>query len=147
MQDFDFKQFEPFLFLLIGLVAVLIPIIKKNPSVSLKDTGERVEGIIYKLEQGTNRNSDFEKSSSIMDKVTVRFVTKKDEWITSEVKQPFALFFTRQYKPGDKVDVYYDPINPSNFYVDTKQSELAARIIIAVVGLIFCLIGLYKLYA
>ncbi|MBG9377278.1 DUF3592 domain-containing protein [Panacibacter sp. DH6] len=145
MQDFDFKQFEPFLFLIIGLVAVIISTIKRNRSISLKDTGERVEGIIYKLEQSGNRNSDLESSSSTMDKITVRFVTKKQEWITSEIKQPFALFFTGQYKPGDKVEVYYDPTDPANFYVDTKQSELVARIVITVVGLIFCLIGLYKL--
>jgi Protein of unknown function (DUF3592) len=146
MQDFDFKQWEPFLFLLIGLVAFLIPIIKKNRSISLKETGERVEGIIYELEQNTNHHSDADHTSSVMDKVTVRFVTKKEEWITAEIKQPFTLFFTGQYKPGDRIDVYYDPINPSNFYVDTKQSELIARVIIAIVGLFFCLIGIYKLY-
>ena len=120
MQNFDFRLLEPFLYLLIGLIAVLLPIIRRNQSISLKDTGEKVEGIVYDLGRYPYRFSDFENSVSVKDKVTIRFLTKKDEWITSDLKQPFTLFFTGQYKQGDKVEVYYDPINPTNFYVDNK---------------------------
>lgn len=146
MEDFNLKQFEPYLFLLTGLGVVIYALFKSNRSTNLKYTGEKVEGIVYELGQAPNSKSDFESTSPVMDKVTVRFVTKKKEWITSDLKQPFALFFTGQYKPGDKLDVYYDPGNPSNFYVDSKQSENAVRILFAVVGLTFCLIGLYKLF-
>jgi hypothetical protein len=38
-----------------------------------------------------------------MDKVTVGFVTKSKEWVTADIEQAFATFFTGQYKPGEKV--------------------------------------------
>ncbi len=82
-----------------------------------------------------------------MNKVTVRFVTKEQEWITGEMKQEFAIFFTGQYKAGETVDVYYDPAKPSNFFIETGQSENKARLFIAAIGMIFCLIGLYQLFA
>lgn len=144
MQDFDLKQLEPFFFVALGMAALFFAALKKGRASALKDTGEKVEGNIYDIEQGFGSRTGFDSSVSKSDKITVRFVTKKGEWVTSELKQPFALFFTGQYKPGDKIDVYYDPINPSAFYTDTRQSELINRVLIAFVGIIFCLIGLAK---
>lgn len=146
MQSLDFSQYEPMLFVVVGLIALLIPIIKRDSALKLKESGVKAEGIIYKQEIDSRNNSDFENSSSSMDKVIVRFVTKDSEWITSEIKQPFALFFSGQYKPGDKVDIYYDPKKPTDFHLDTKQSDLAGRILFAIIGLIFFFIGLYKLF-
>ena len=82
-----------------------------------------------------------------MDKVTVRFVTKNKEWITGNLKQEFAIFFTGQYKIGESVEVYYDPKNPSDFFVDTKQSGKTGRLLLAAIGVIFFLIGVYQLFS
>jgi len=139
-------QFEPYFFLLIGLATLLYSILKKTNRSSLKDSGEKSEGIVYELGQAPNYTTDYNRPSNVKDKVTIRFVTKKDEWITADINQPFALFFTGQYKPGKKVDVYYDRENPSTFFVDTKQSETLARVLVALIGLIFCSVSLYMLY-
>lgn len=141
MSDFDFSKLQPLIFTLLGVIVLLIAIFKRTKS-NLKTIGLRTEGIVYTL--GCSNNSD--DSSNIKDKITVRFVTNKKEWITGNIKQDFAVYFTKQYKEGETVDVYYDPANPSNFYVDTKQSEITGRILFAIIGLIFCAIGLYQLF-
>ncbi len=56
------------------------------------------------------------------------------------------MFYYRQYKVGDKVKVYYDKNNPSNFYVETKQSEMIGRLMFAAIGLGFFLVGLYGIF-
>ena len=145
MQDFDFNALQPYIFTLVGIVLVLIAVLKKASSSDLKQSGLKTEGIVYALEHQANNNRSIHNSLNIKDKVIVRFVTANKEWITGHIKQEFALFFTGQYKEGQSVDVYYDPKNPANFFVDTKQSESASRILFTVVGLVFCLVGLYQL--
>jgi hypothetical protein len=145
MAEFDFTQIEPFIFLAAGLGCILMSLFLKNSLKSLKVTGEKAEGIIYKLEKTTPNPGPGGFSSGI-DSVTIRFVTKTGEWITSQVSRSFASFFTGQYKAGQPVIVYYDPAKPTNFYLETGQSELVGRITIAIVGLVFMTIGLYKLF-
>ena len=145
MQDFDFNALQPYIFILAGIVFMLIAVLKKATSSDLKQSGLKTEGIVYALERQANKSLSIHDSSSIKDKVIVRFVTTNKEWITGHIKQEFALFFTGQYKEGQSVDVYYDPKNPSDFFVDTKQSESVSRVLFAVVGLVFCLVGLYQL--
>ena len=105
----------------------------------LKQTGIPVDGIIVERDIG---NSYY----LVKDKITIRFVTLNQEWITALIDQDFQVSYTGQYKEGETVKVYYDKDNPSNFYVDTKQSELKGKLIAAVVGLAFVLCGLYELF-
>lgn len=137
MPEFDFKELQPLFFIIIGLVLVLVALLKKASKSHLKQSGLKAEGIIFQLEKASNSN--------INSKVTVRFVTRNKEWITGEINQDFAVFFTGQYKEGQRIDVYYDPKKPSQFFVDTKQSETLSKVVFAVVGLGFSLIGLYQL--
>jgi hypothetical protein len=136
MPELDFKEFQPYLFIIGGLSLIVIALLKKASKSHLKQSGLKAEGIVFALEG----NGD-----NVKDKVTVRFVTEDKEWITGDINQEFASFFTGQYKKGQSVDVYYDPKNPSHFFVDTKQSETISRVVFAVVGLGFSLIGLYQL--
>ena len=145
MPEIDFKEFQPYLFIIAGLVVVLIAMLKKASKSQLKQTGLKAEGIVFALEGKSNNTSSTSYNLNIKDKVTVRFVTQNKEWITGDINQEFAAFFTRQYKEGQSVDVYYDPKKPSDFFVDTTQSETVSRVIFAVVGLGFSLIGLYQL--
>jgi len=145
MLDFDFDTLRPFIFILVGIVLVLIVVLKKSTKSNLKHTGLKTEGVVYALAARANNTSSINDSVNVKDKVTIRFVTQNKEWITGDIKQEFAAFFSGQYKEGQKVDVYYDPKNPSNFFVDTKQSEILSKIFFAVVGLTLILIGLYKL--
>ena len=115
---------------------------------NLKQTGVPVEGIIFEQSFDNSFNRSFDNFSSFTkDKITIRFVTQTGEWIMGVIKQNFGVYYTGQYKNGDAVKVYYDKDNPSNFYVDTKQSEYVGRLVIGLVGLIFLSIGLYKLFA
>ncbi len=105
------------------------------------------DGIVYEQESNANFNLSSDTTfNRVSDRIIIRFVTQKEEWITGMIQQDFQMFYTGQYKNGDAVKVYYEPNNPSNFYVDTKQSESTARVVMAIVGLIFIIIGLYKMY-
>lgn len=136
----------PYLFIVLGIILLLFALLKKTKTTELKHTGEKAEGIVFDLDRDSNSNRDLNFCRTVMNKVTVRFVTKNQEWITGEIKQDFSSFFTGQYKEGDKLDVYYDPQKPSDFIVITKQSEFISRLLFAAVGLILCLTGLYKLF-
>lgn len=144
MEDFDLKVFQPYLFLLIGLGSVLLALFKKSSKAILKATGHKAEGIIYALDRCPNQSSDTE-TSNIKDKVTVRFLTKDQKWITADIRQDFAAFYSKQYQLGETVEVYYDPKDPTSFIVDTKQSEVMARGGFVLIGAIFCVVGLYQL--
>ena len=140
------NTYLPFIFLGIGSVSIAIAIFFKSSKSSLKETGIEVEGIIFKQERNTNFSTQIDdSSSSINNRITVRFVTKKQEWITEVIKQDFQLFYTGQYKDGNTIKIFYDESNPSNFFVDTKQSEFIVRIMFSIVGLVFISIGLYKI--
>ena len=140
------NTYLPFIFLGIGSVSIAIAIFFKSSKSSLKETGIEVEGIIFKQERNTNFSIQIDdSSSSINNRITVRFVTKKQEWITEVIKQDFQLFYTSQYKDGNTIKIFYDESNPSNFFVDTKQSEFIVRIMFSIVGLVFISIGLYKI--
>jgi hypothetical protein len=147
MEDFNIKELQPYIFIIIGLGCVLLAIFKKSDKANLKQTGQKAEGIIYALGQNDNSTSTFTKNSNIKDKVTIRFLTLDKQWITGDLKQEFAAFFSNQYKEGDAVEVYYDSKQPSHFFVDTKQSERTSRIIFAGVGIVFSSIGFYQLLA
>ena len=140
------NTYLPFIFLGIGSVSIAIAIFFKSSKSILKETGIEVEGIIFKQERNTNFITQIDdSSSSINNRITVRFVTKKQEWITEVIKQDFQLFYTSQYKDGNTIKIFYDESNPSNFFVDTKQSEYIVRIMFSIVGLVFISIGLYKI--
>ena len=144
MEDFNVTQLIPIILILIGTTCTLFGIFKKSKESALKANGKKAEGIIFSLE--ASRKNDIDAHArNVQDIVTVRFVTESQEWITAEVKQDFAIFYTKQYKEGDTVQVYYDPKNPKSFYVDLKQSETLSRLFFSVGGLILIGVGLYKL--
>lgn len=145
MEDFNLKEFQPYIFILIGLGSMLIVLFKKSDKSTLKVNGEKAEGITYALGQKSNSYSSGNRSSNVKDKVTIRFLTKDQQWITGDLEQDFAAFFTNQYKEGQAVDVYYDPKQPSNFFVDTKQSEAKSRILFTVIGFMLMAVGVYQL--
>lgn len=145
MPELEFKEIQPFLFAIAGLALIAISIFKKSSRSYLLESGVKAEGIIYKLANKPNNPTSWGSSDNIMDKVTVRFVTENKEWITEDIKQDFAGFYTGQYEEGQTIDVYYDPQKPSNFYIDTKQSETFSRMVFAFMGLGLLAIGAYQI--
>ena len=147
MNENLFSEYQPYIFLAVGLIVLAVSLLFESKKSRLKETGIAVDGIVFSQESAnTTIGSSTGSYTSVKDKVRVRFVTKNEEWITGVIEQDIQFFYTGQYKDGDTVQVYYDKDNPSNFYVDTKQSEIIGRLIIGGIGTIFTLIGLYQLF-
>jgi hypothetical protein len=83
--------------------------------------------------------------ASVRDKITVRFLTKKQEWITADIPVDGSVFYTGQYKAGDKIKLLYNPGNPRDFVVLTKQLPGLALLIVIVAGFLFLGIGVYMI--
>ena len=112
--------------------------------------GEIVPGVIYDVETviqtriaiGDTYN-DFRKA----DKVTVRFTTKKQEWITADLDRPFWWIIGRRglYRQGERVLVIYQPGNPYNFEIVRLKTSETEKIVFAIAGLVFIAVGIYFL--
>jgi len=136
------------LFFVGGIVSLIYYLIerKKQTKNTIKETGVLTEGIISNLEKSPSSNNSFENNNlEVMDKVTINFKTKKNESITTELKQNLAIFYTGQYEIGEKIELYYNPTNPKQIYVETKQSESNSSLLIIGVSFVLILIGLFLL--
>jgi hypothetical protein len=146
IENFSVQEIWPYLWILMGFAIVAFAVLKKDKLAHLKIDGEKAEGIIFEISSEPKVGwTSVEFNSNIKDAVTVRFVTKNKEWITSLIKQDFAVFYAGQYKVGQKLDVYYDPKNPTDFIVDTGQSQKISKLVFIIVGLLICMVGLYKI--
>lgn len=140
-------EYLSYILILAGLIVLGLSFFGKSTRGNLKDSGILVEGIIFNQDFDNNYNRSLDNfSRHVKDKITVRFVTKDGEWITEDIKQDFGIFFSGQYRNGDKINVYYSQDNPKNFYVDTKPSDFLAKFVFALVGLTLIATGLYQLY-
>lgn len=132
------------IFCLTGIACIAIAIFAASGNKKLKETGLTADGIIYSLEQNPNQSSSEVYTSNVKDKITVRFLTKEDVWITALLKMNFLVSYTGQYKAGEQVKVIYNPNNPSEFMIETKQSERIGRILFGIAGLAFLVLGIYQ---
>lgn len=141
MENFQLSYIQSYFLILFGIGIILYAILKKNSKRDLFENGKKAEGIIFEL-----RNKPIGTVfSNVKNIVIVRFVTDKLDWITGELKNDFPLFYSGQYKVGDKVDVLYDEKDPGNFIVITKQPEKRAKIFAFFIGLILMLVGIFQL--
>lgn len=144
MDSINIQTTLPYLFSIIGGILIIYPIIKSHPRRELYTKGIKAEGIIFDL--GIQEQSkDITTIINLQNKVTVRFLTEKKEWITADIKNDFAVFYTSQYKIGEKISVRYNPENPSDFVVETKQIIANAKLLFIGIGLIFLLFGLVQI--
>ena len=132
------------LFIIIGLAIIAISLLTTSDFKRLDRYGIKTEGIIFKLEQELYSGASADYSGNLKDKVTVRFLTKEKVWITGQAKSQFLLSYTGQYMEGDKVMVKYDPEQPAVFIIETRQSETIGRIVVAITGLLFIIVGIYQ---
>ncbi|MBS1601158.1 MAG: DUF3592 domain-containing protein [Bacteroidetes bacterium] len=134
----------PYIFILAGIVMILVPFLSKPTGNRLKSTGERCEGVIFELGY-KDHSGPMSNDSITKDKITIRFVTQKLEWITEDLNTDFMVLYTNQFKEGDKVTVIYDPNNPKDFTIETKQTPKQIKIILSIARVVFISIGIYKL--
>jgi hypothetical protein len=148
----DVKEFmlslpwQTIIFCLLGLVLITISIFASSTDKKLKEVGITVDGIIFSLSEGSNRIDSGNYVTNVKDKITIRFLTTDNVWITGQLKTNFLIAYTGQYKEGQSVKVTYDPQNPSNFMIVSKQSEKIGRLLFAVVGLLFLITGIFKYF-
>jgi len=142
------NNFTPYITLVIGSAFLLFGLLKTDKKAKLRQTGQKVEGIVFdkqradRLPVSTELIDDLQDFS---DKIIIRFVTDELLWVTAPMNQDFQVLFPFQYKPGDKVTVYYDKDNPNIFYVDSKQSAIIGRLAMLVIGIGLIVTGLSML--
>lgn len=133
------------MFIIAGIVFFFIAFFSKSSVKRLATAGESCDGIIFKL--GYTENISLNRSDSITkDKITVRFVTKRQEWITEGLNTDFMIIWTGQFKEGQKVRVLYDPDNPSDFTILNSQSPRLVKAAFILIGSICVAVGIYKLF-
>lgn len=112
--------------------------------------GEVVQGIIFDVETTIRTQISLGNTDDNFwnaEKVTIRFTTKKQEWITADLDSAsgFIIRYSGQYKQGDKVLVIYKPDNPYDFYVVNPKINDKDQIIFAIAGFVFIGVGIYFL--
>ena len=117
---------------LIGTCFIIISSKIQSAYKLLSENGEKSEGIVFSSEEA--KNSKFNMRYPI-----IRFLTKKNEWITKAVDSGFIL---SNYKQGDKVNVIYDPNKPEDFMIESKWQILISRSLLFA-GIGSLLIGLF----
>jgi len=133
----------PYLLPALGIALILYSTFKKSAEEKLKGKGVYAEGIVF--EQSYKPHSTGDEFSNAPDKITVRFVTQKQEWITVITKNSFGAYYSGQYKNGEPVKILYNPDAPDECVIITKQSEKTVRIILICLGFVLCIIGLVQL--
>lgn len=97
----------------------------------LKASGIAAEGIVVDLKTVGNHEQP-----------VIRFKTLQNELVTKEYEIGFNV---GQLKQGQKLDIYYNSINPLDFVLDTKV-EKWLPIIFMIVGFLFVIILLISLF-
>lgn len=129
-------MFGEIIILAISIVFITVGIFLWQKGNHLLTTGKKAKAIIFKnnYSSGTGTNSG-------MYYPVVRFLTDKQEWITQEL----SIGYSPAKKEGIKLEVIYDPDDPSNVEINsTFQLEVLPRIlvIIGVFGLAFVVLEL-----
>ena len=139
---------QPLIFLLAGIFLIIIAIFLTFDNKKLREAGIEADGIIYSMSGDKTTvawgNADNSSWRNVNDAITVRFLTKEKVWITEQVKSDFKFSYTGQFKPGEAVKVIYNPENPKDFMLVTKQPVKIVRICIGVLGGLLVLVGAYQ---
>jgi hypothetical protein len=144
IQDFiSSLPWQTIIFCFLGFALILVSIFTSSTSKKLKESGTTVDGIIFSL-GASNRVGSDNYSTNVKDRITVRFLTTDNVWITEQLKANFLVAYIGQYKEGETVKIIYDPQNPSNFVITTKQSEKIGRVVVALGGIVFLVVGILK---
>lgn len=101
----------------------------------LLETGKKAKAIIFKNNSGSNTGG------SAVYYPVVRFLTDKQEWITQELSAGHTL----AQKEGTKVDVIYDPDDPTNVEINSLFQLKIRPGIFIVTGFCGLVVGILEL--
>ena len=131
------------LFSLVGSALVLTALLIKKKNKPFYENALQAEGTIIDLSVRTPRPFKIKPySEPAYSQVTIEFVTNNDQIIQSDIDTNLTIFYTGQYKKGDKVKLLYNPEKPTEFVVNTSQSTTMARLLFVFVGLFLLLTGI-----
>lgn len=71
--------------------------------------------------------------------VTIEFQTANNFIVRGDIDANFTLYYSGQYKLGDKINLLYNSDKPTEFIVTSLQSTKTARIIMLCTGLFLLL--------
>ncbi len=137
---------QAIIFCFFGIVLIAISIFASLSNKKLKNSGITVDGTIFSLERDNDHIDSDSYLSNVKGKITVSFLTTDKVWITDKPQTNFLISYTGQYKKGEPIKVTYDPENPSNFIVATKQSEKIGRVVVALGGIVFLIAGILRYF-
>jgi hypothetical protein len=123
-------MFREIIVLAISIGAIAIGIHLWQKTNHLLTAGKKTKAVIFK----NNHSSNAGFGGTYYP--VVRFLTDKQEWITQEL----SIGYSPAKKEGTKLEVIYDPDDPTNVEINsTFQLEVLPRIlvIIGVFGLVF----------
>lgn len=141
-------EYIPYLLLLAGSILIAVAFLYDPPVNVLTKTGILTEGVVFSKEYDGHieRPTVYPLEYTVYSKLTIRFTTKDQEWITADRSPEFSNHYSGQFKEGDRVQLYYEEQNPRNFYVVAKQSITLKRILGALIGVGLLTVGIFRLF-
>jgi hypothetical protein len=131
------------MFSLVGFTLVMIAMLTKQKPIAFFNNGLQAEGTITDL--GVRQPRPFNKrrfSEPAFTQITIEFLTITGRQVQGDIDTNLGLFYSGQYKLGDKVNVLYNPDNPEEYVTTSSQSTKIARLIMIFTGLFLILTGI-----
>lgn len=113
----------PLMILLISASFIIVGIIRAQKGTYLLKNGKRAKAVVYK----NNYSSDGDGGAYMP---VVRFLTDKDEWITQEL----SIGYSPAIPEGTKLDVLYDPEEPTNVEINSSFQLRVLPLILVLLG-------------
>ncbi|NOY69315.1 MAG: DUF3592 domain-containing protein [Deltaproteobacteria bacterium] len=120
-------------FVVIGCVLCYFGIYLYNKNNALRATGIVTKGAVLRLE--THRTSSTGNEKIIVP--VIGFTTKAGKTITFNGSMNNKSLLTKSYKPGENVEVVYDPHDPSNAKVNAFAEFWFAPLLLLFIGAAF----------
>ena len=111
------NEFSYLIVIGIGLVATIVGYKKKKEIKRLRQSGVKVDGVVFKLEYEAFSPS----SNDYLYYPVVRYLTVEKEWVTE--KYMFGSYPSK-YNEGDTVPIIYNRENIKEFIIDDNSSKL-----------------------
>ena len=130
-------------FSLVGITLILIGIFAKQKPKFFFDNALQAEATV--IDVGIRQTRPFKIrrfSEPAYTAVTIEFMTKSCQSVQGDIDTNLTLFYSGQYKIGDKVNLLYNPEKPTEFIVTSLQSTKTTKLIMIVTGLFLMLTGI-----
>lgn len=133
-------ELYPYLLFFIGTALLLYSLFYQFKSDDLLKTGILAEGTVFAIDE----INTIENHKKHYQDVTIRFLTADNEWITAKYNTDLQISYPGQYFSGETVSIKYNPENPQDFIILSKQSHTFAKLFFAIIGVVLMIYGIYQ---